>query len=336
VVITEVVSGQIQGQRWTDSGSKVDRFRVKRWTDSGYCLTNIYMSHKLLIHKQFTRMRSFLMVSESQVFKSNSLVAASYRLTIQEQRILLACIAQVSPKNGEEITDQVMYKIKVSDIEKLSGSKSKSLYKDIKDAVDTLFERRVTLTSWPNGKGYRKARITRWVQSVEYDDSEGSVLLRFSTDIAPYLNNLSEQYTKYSLSEIAKLTSAHAVRVFELMMQWKTIGHFTISLIDLKRILCIEDEYKKINDFKKRVIDLSVEQINQNTEYKLAVDQKKTGRRITHFIFNFSQKSLPKTERRSKNPTKLDLKDPKFLSKHGKPGENTDQVIRRLKEQFNI
>ena len=276
------------------------------------------------------------MGSNNLVFKSNSLVAASYRLTIQEQRILLACISQVNPKQGEEITDQVMYKIKVSDIEALSGSKSKSLYRDIKEAVDTLFERRVTLTCWPNGQGARKARITRWVQSVEYDENEGSVQLRFSTDIAPYLTNLSEQYTKYSLSEIAKLNSAHAVRIFELMMQWKSVGQFTISLADLKVILCIESEYQKINDFKKRVIDLSIEQINQNTTYTLSVDQQKTGRKVTHFCFKFSLKSGTPTKKKRGRPKKINIYDEKFLSEHAKPGETRDQAIRRLKEKHNV
>ena len=273
---------------------------------------------------------------EKQVFKSNSLVSASYRLTIQEQRILLACISQVNPKNGDEITDKVMYTVRVSDIESLSGSNSKSLYKDIKEAVNTLFERRVTLTSWPNGKGSRKARITRWVQSIEYDDNEGNVQLRFSTDIAPYLTNLSEQYTKYFLSDIAKLNSAHAVRIFELIMQWKSVGELTISLESLKEMLNIDDEYKKINDFKKRVLEVSISQINKSTAYNIAITQKKTGRKVTHFIFTFGLKNEDKPKKLKKKPTKSDLQDPKFLSKHGRPGESTPEVIRRLKEQFEI
>lgn len=276
------------------------------------------------------------MRSNSLVFKSNSLVAASYRLTIQEQRILLACISQINLKQGEEVTDQVMYKVKVSDIETLSGSKSKSLYQDIKEAVDTLFERRVSLNCWPNGGGARKIRVTRWVQSVEYDENEGSVQLRFSTDIAPYLTNLSEQYTKYSLSEIAKLNSVHAVRVFELMMQWKSIGQFTISLIELKAILCIENEYQKINDFKKRIIDLSIEQINRNTAYNLYVEQKKTGRRITHFHFKFNLKNHTKPKSKRNKSEKIDVYNDKFLSKHARPGESRDQAIRRLKEEFSV
>ena len=276
------------------------------------------------------------MSSNNLVFKSNSLVAASYRLTTQEQRILLACISQVNPKQGEEVTDQVMYKIRVSDIEDLSGSKSKSLYQDIKEAVDTLFERRVTLTSWPNGQGTRKARVTRWVQSVEYDENEGSVQLRFSTDIAPYLTNLSEQYTKYSLSEIAKLNSAHAVRVFELMMQWKNVGQFTISLDDLKSILCIENEYRKINDFKKRVIDISIEQINHNTAYSLSVEQQKTGRKVTHFCFKFGLKSCLPTRKKRGRPRKVNIYDDKFLAENAKPGETRAQAISRLKELHNV
>lgn len=45
----------------------------------------------------------------AMVYKSNSLVEASYRLSVAEQRILLACISQV--RRGETITDEIMYSV---------------------------------------------------------------------------------------------------------------------------------------------------------------------------------------------------------------------------------
>lgn len=312
----------------------MDGFGVNMWTDLGLHVDkNIFVN----INDCLTTLNDGLfMASPPSIYKANALVSASYRLSVQEQRILLSCISQIDVSKGESITDEKFYSVKVSDIESLSGNNSKNMYLEIKNAAANLFERQVTLNRFPNGEGDRKILITRWVQSIEYDEAEGQVNLRFSKDIAPYLTNLSSHYTKYYLKDVAKLSSAHAVRIFELMMQWKSVGQATYSVEDLRSTLLLKNEYAKLSDFKKRVIDVAQQQINKYTPYNLQVDQKKSGRKITHFIFNFSQKSLPKAERRSKKPTKTDLKDPKFLSKHGKPGENTDQVIRRLKEQFNI
>lgn len=41
-----------------------------------------------------------------QVYKSNALIEASYRLSVAEQRIMLACISQV--RRDEPITDEVL------------------------------------------------------------------------------------------------------------------------------------------------------------------------------------------------------------------------------------
>ncbi|MBM1207283.1 replication initiation protein, partial [Pseudomonas fragi] len=48
------------------------------------------------------------------VYKSNALVEAAYRLSVQEQRIVLACISQV--KRSEPVTDEVMYSVTAEDI----------------------------------------------------------------------------------------------------------------------------------------------------------------------------------------------------------------------------
>jgi len=272
----------------------------------------------------------------SDIYKANSLVSASYRLSVQEQRILLACISQVNVQGGEEVTDDKMYSVKVTDIERMTENSSKNMYLEIKNAALSLFERQLTLNSWPNGNGSRKVLVTRWVQSIEYDEKNGQVNLRFSKDITPYLTNLSSQYTKYSLKDVSKLSSAHAVRIFELMMQWKSTNKVTYSVEDLRSILLLKDEYSKISDFKKRVLQIANEQINAHTPYKLTIDQKKSGRKVTHFIFTFGLKDEDKPKKIKKNPTKSDLKDPKFLSKHGRVGEKEPDVIRRLKEQFNI
>ena len=45
-----------------------------------------------------------------------------------------------------------------------------------------------------------------------------------------------------------------------------------------------------MNDFKKRVLDPSINQINDKTDIKVKVEQHKTGRTISGFSFKFKQK----------------------------------------------
>lgn len=64
------------------------------------------------------------------VRKSNTLVTAPYTLTLQEQRVLLCCIAQI-PKDVQ-VTDEVFYTVTIADIIRLSGIAFNAAYAELK------------------------------------------------------------------------------------------------------------------------------------------------------------------------------------------------------------
>ena len=58
----------------------------------------------------------------------------------------------------------------------------------------------------------------------------------------------------------------------------------------------LNSEYQRVLDLKKRVIDPAVLQINEFSDLTVSYTQKKKGRTVTHFIFNFSQKATLKQQ----------------------------------------
>lgn len=223
-------------------------------------------------------------LEHQQVVKSNALVEASYRLTLREQRIILGCIAQVD--RSQPITDEVQYVISADLFSKLANCNINGAYKELKLAADTLFERRLTLFEHPNTGKPRKITM-RWVQSVEYLDGAGSVALRFSKDILPYLTELSRQFTRYALSDVAKVNSPHAVRLYELLMQWRETGKRQVSLDWMRERLGLEGKYPVFKDFRRYVVEHAVQQINEHTPITVSWSPHKTGRKVTHLIFSF-------------------------------------------------
>ncbi len=271
----------------------------------------------------------------ASIVKSNAMIEASYRLSAQEQRILLSAISQI--KHGEKITDQTMYTISVHDISELTGVTANNLYKELEDSALRLKRREIRIPEEANGKGKKeKILITCWLQSIQYVPKSGSVQIRFSHDILPYISQLTEQFTIYKLKDVAKLSSSYAIRLYELLMQWNSSGTRTVEIEWLKKTFLIEDKYSRIKDFKARVLEPAIQQINDTTNIWVKWDQKKTGRKVTHLIFKFGCKQTQSTKKSKKKPTVSDLNDPKYLSKHARPGETADQAIRRLKEQFSI
>lgn len=227
------------------------------------------------------------------IWKSNALIEASYRLSVAEQRIMLSCISQVN--RSKPVTDENMYSVSVTDIERLSGTSTHATYDEIKKAALRLKRREVWITERPNGDGdHDQVLVTSWVQSIRYIKREGRVELRFSRDMLPYLSQFVEQFTAYALTDIAKMSSAHAIRLYELLMQWQSQQVRTITVEDLRHFLQLDDKYPLMADLRRWVIEPSVKQINEHSPVTVAWAQKKTGRRVTHLIFSFEEKTAKK------------------------------------------
>jgi plasmid replication initiation protein len=258
-------------------------------------------------------------MTDLTVYKSNSLIQAAYRLSVNEQRIVLNCIAQINA--AEDVTDDVMYKVSLHDISQQTGIEINNLYKDFKAAALRLQDRKVRIPA-PTTTTKDRVLITYWVQTIAYSDSEATIELRFSKDILPYLTQLKEQFTKYKLKHVAKMKSTYGVRLYELLIQHKQFGSREIEIEWLREIFQLKNNYPAIKDFKKRVIEPALKDINETSNLWVTYTQKKSGRRVTHFTFVFGDKSgAQKGSGFIANS---------FIERNALPGETWDEAKDRL------
>lgn len=280
-------------------------------------------------------------MQSAQVYKANALVEASYRLSLYEQRIMLACIAQV--RRDAPLTDQQLYTVSAQQIADMTGTKLGTAYQNLKAASERLFERRVTLHEGSNGKAGGKIRLTRWVQEVVYQDDQGSVALRFSQPMVPYLSQLTAQFTRYALQDVAQMTSSHAIRLYELLAQWRDTGQREVELAWFREALQLENSYSNIRDLKRRVIEPAVAQCNEHSPLWVKWEQRKTGRTVSHLTFKFGEKQpqeprKPKTkgkaEGSNKNATGALYGIPMgIIERQARPGESYEDAALRLLEE---
>ncbi|NKN34711.1 replication initiation protein [Marichromatium bheemlicum] len=274
----------------------------------------------------------------AQVYKANALVEASYRLSLYEQRIILACIAQV--RRDCPLTDQQLYTVSVQQIADMAGITAARAYQYLKTASERLYRREVTLREPPNGQSGGRVRLTRWVQTVEYRETEGMIALRFGTDMVPYLSQLTEQFTRYALVDVAKMTSAHAIRLYELLCQWRNSGERVVAVDWLRQALQLEERYGSIRDLKRWVIEPAAAQINEHSPLWVKWDQRKTGRRVTHLVFTFGEKDQ-QPAKKPRKPRKRKAEQaatagsiygiPRaVIERKAKPGESYEDAALRL------
>ncbi len=256
------------------------------------------------------------------VVKSNKVVEASYMLTLAEQRVLLACIAQIDSR--AILTENYRFEITASGVADLAGLENlTNAYRDLKKAAEKLYERSVIIEDPDPDNPQITQRKTRWISSIDYVPGEGKLVLSFSVGIIPYLSQLSREFTKYKLKHVARFESVYSIRLYELLVQWSSAGEREIEVEWLKRQFQVAEKYDRVVDLKKRVIDPAVEEINQHSNLWVKYGQRKSGRQITHFQFQFGLKDKPQVLER-KQITEEDI------NRQARPGETRAAVIARL------
>lgn len=215
------------------------------------------------------------------VYKSNDLVSASYNLTLAEQRIVLFAISKLNPT---DLNDNKMVVIKVSEFaEQFKDINKNSVYKAIKDGLEDLYNKSVIL------KDSEKKITFRWLQSKTYYNNEATAEIIFSDKIMPYLYDLKNKFTKYRLSNISSFKSAYSVRLYELLAQYKVVKSRNIEVEKLREILLLNDKYKRLFDFKKRVVEKAVNEINDKSDLFISY-------KINNDIIAFSIKNKIESE----------------------------------------
>ncbi len=222
------------------------------------------------------------------VYKANEVIEAGYRLSLNEQRVVLACIAQVD--SAKALLETERFELSAKDFAMLFSVSDTTAYESLRDVAETLFNRYVVINNPFPSDPKAKYLKTRWISSVIYYPEQGIISLRFAQDMLPYLSELKQTFTRYKLEHIGKMSSIYAMRLYELLAQWQSVGKREIELGWLKEKFGITDQYSGMSDFKKRVLDPAVKDINEHSNFKVSWSQRKTGRRVTHLIFEFSEK----------------------------------------------
>lgn len=223
------------------------------------------------------------------VVKSNRLIEASYRLSLAEQRVILFAIIEAR-RTQKGLSADNFVDIVAADYAEMFDIPLKQAYEQIKEAAMTLFGRHVVLRSIRPNSGKPEVMKVRWVSAASYIDGEGVIRLQFAPTMVPYITHLEAQFTRYKLEKVAKMTSAYAIRLYELLIQWGSVGKREIELEWIKKALMVDDNYGRLGNFKKWVIDVALAQINEYSDLTVSYTQRKKGRKVSHLIFTFAPK----------------------------------------------
>lgn len=231
--------------------------------------------------------------SEVSITQSNELVSASYRLSLDAKRLLLIAISKMNPQkpldvgrdeNGNAYIKTKQILVSAEEWLHFYGGNKDKVYQRLKTAMSDLYESSAIIF-----RDDVSGRECRWIDEKYYHDGEGVVEIQLTSRVTAHLSCLFETFTTYKVMNIGGLRSLHSIRIYELIAQFKSTGFRKILIEDLRKALGLtESSYPKFNDFRRRVIEHSVKEINEKTDFKVTYSLEKKGRKIHAINFFLS------------------------------------------------
>ncbi|WP_201513069.1 replication initiation protein RepM [Psychrobacter alimentarius] len=235
------------------------------------------------------------MAKSNLVVKTHHLNTVLQNLKLAEIRIVQLAVVDAR-ETGKGLTAETPLRIDALRYAEVFDTTRQNGYLMMKEAEDTLFNRRF---SYIDDEG--KLVKSRWLSQVRYLDDEGAIEVVFTPAVVQGITRIDgaeEFFTKYLLEQTATMTSNYSVRLYELLVQWKQAKKTPMfELQEFRGQLGVEDdEYKAMSNFKIRVLDLAVEEINEKSDLNINYTQKKKGRKIIGFTFTVHEKPKAKTD----------------------------------------
>lgn len=220
------------------------------------------------------------------VVQSNNLISGKQSLSLNGAKILRTAIMQIQPED----IDLKPYVISTNELAELLHISKDNIYRVIDSASNELMGSYAEARTEYGAK--RKFKKINWVSFVEYDSDIGFAI-KLNSDMKPYLLNLKERYTQYTLDNILSMKSIYGVRIFELLsekIKTKTIPrggvNVEMSMQYLRECCDCEDKYERFSQFKARVLDRAIEEIERVTTYRVKYDYIKKGKAVTGIRFH--------------------------------------------------
>jgi plasmid replication initiation protein len=154
---------------------------------------------------------------------------------------------------------------------------------------------------------------------AKYNKKEGSVVIKFTDDIMPYLAQVRKKFVLYNLKEISNFNSIYTTRLYELVQQFKDTGYIIKSVNQLRELFATDAKFKAYKDFKKRTFEHACKEINNNHELNLGYEELKEGRKVVAIKFVFTKTRIHKVTNPKTGIEKNYYIKPKQKKKISKP-----------------
>ena len=214
------------------------------------------------------------------VVQSNDLIEALYSpaLTARAHKVARLIFSLISPEDK----DLKLYSITIDAMKRYLGYKNDVTWgrfqDDLRDIADRLNKEPIVIKTTEN-------ILTAYlIAAYAVDYKKGVVTFEIPLLLKPFLLELKRNFTMYPLLYIPKLKSSYSIRLYELLYQYKSIGHRTFELEDLQKK--VGSEYDLYGDFKRKVLGIAQRDLEEHTDIRFEYKEIKNVRKVSALKFS--------------------------------------------------
>lgn len=217
------------------------------------------------------------------IAKANVLIQkARYDLSAPQYKILVYVLSQIKPDDIDFHTQQFTLK----ELCEVCGfSKHPQNLKRIADNIKSIRD----LSYWLETNN--KYVLFTWFQSAKIDKTKNNLItIKLDEDLKENLLCLKDFITIFESGFLYAMKSKYSMHLYEILKSYENLKEYTFDVEELKQLLQTA-EYDRYNNFKVKVIEPAIEEINKRSDITVSYTPIRDGRNITKINFKINRKS---------------------------------------------
>lgn len=216
------------------------------------------------------------------LMQSKQLVHTSYEVTAIQNRIFYYCLLTAQKeKNGE-----LSCTVKLEDIKKLIPNKNQRTLSNIKKTIQIL--KQTSLEFEKKEDGDTIECDYNLIAGSEYNKNKEIFKIKLADRLYRHLIDYTV-YAPLNLDILTKFKSFYAQRLYELLRLWSRTDRLitkNFKIEQLRFVLGVENKYPEYKNFKQRVLNQAIKEINQVGNMEVSIEEVKNGRKVDEIKFN--------------------------------------------------
>lgn len=162
----------------------------------------------------------------------------------------------------------------------------------------------------PSEENGNKEILISPISKIEWSEAEDYISLYFTPEILPYITLLKKNFTQYKLEYIANMESKHSIVLYKMFSMYynqymyyrdhgnrrqdqvESFRNPKLSVKELREQTGTTNKYvKRFGDFKTKVLDRAISEINTKTDLDVTYEKIRSGRRISDIQFHIKKKA---------------------------------------------